>query len=112
MRACLSKEELASFALGTGAHHAELATHVEACEQCRSAARSLERTLAMGTLPESAADDRASSSLQELGFVEADPAHYAIARELALGGMGRIRVAHDRRLGRMVAIKEVLAGNR
>ena len=37
-----------------------------------------------------------------------DPAHYVIGRELARGGMGRIQIARDRRLGRDVAVKEVL----
>ncbi|HEX7699521.1 MAG TPA: serine/threonine-protein kinase [Kofleriaceae bacterium] len=40
-----------------------------------------------------------------------DPQHYAIADELARGGMGRILRAHDRRLGRAVAIKELLPGH-
>ena len=37
-----------------------------------------------------------------------DAAHYHIERDLARGGMGRIRVARDRRLGRPVALKELL----
>ena len=43
---------------------------------------------------------------QEL--VAVDPQHYVMAHELARGGMGRVLVARDRRLGRLVAIKEVL----
>jgi len=43
----------------------------------------------------------------ELATVER--AHYVIAQEIARGGMGRILSARDRRLGRRVAIKEVLA---
>src|SRR5688572_7397029 len=38
-----------------------------------------------------------------------DPRHYVMGRELAKGGMGRITAARDRRLGRPVAIKELLA---
>ena len=41
-------------------------------------------------------------------LIEVDPAHYAITREIARGGMGRIHIARDRRLGREVALKEVL----
>jgi serine/threonine protein kinase len=41
-------------------------------------------------------------------LVEVDPAHYVVEREIARGGMGRILVARDRRLGREVAVKEVL----
>jgi tetratricopeptide (TPR) repeat protein len=44
------------------------------------------------------------------GLTVVDPAHYVITREIARGGMGRIQVARDRRLGREVAVKETLAG--
>ncbi len=40
-----------------------------------------------------------------------DPARYVIGSEIARGGMGRIVAARDRRLGRTVAIKELLPGS-
>ncbi|MCX5745568.1 MAG: serine/threonine-protein kinase, partial [Proteobacteria bacterium] len=40
-----------------------------------------------------------------------DPARYLIGHEIARGGMGRILSARDRRLGRTVAIKELLPGS-
>jgi tetratricopeptide (TPR) repeat protein len=41
-------------------------------------------------------------------LLPADPDHYVLGAELARGGMGRILEARDRRLGRAVAIKELL----
>lgn len=41
-------------------------------------------------------------------LVVVDQDHYAITREIARGGMGRIQVARDRRLGRDVAVKDIL----
>jgi len=41
-------------------------------------------------------------------LTEVSRAHYDIRNELARGGMGRILVAHDRRIGRVVALKELL----
>ena len=46
----------------------------------------------------------------ELAIVERH--HYVIAGEIAKGGMGRVLAARDRRLGREVAIKELLPQNR
>jgi serine/threonine protein kinase/predicted negative regulator of RcsB-dependent stress response len=40
-----------------------------------------------------------------------DPQHYVIGREIARGGMGRIMMARDRRIGRDVAIKELLVAS-
>ncbi len=41
-----------------------------------------------------------------------DREHYVVEREIAKGGMGRVLAAWDRRLGRAVAIKELLPKNR
>ncbi len=41
-------------------------------------------------------------------LIAVDPEHYVVGDELARGGMGRISVARDRRLGRSVALKELL----
>ena len=38
-----------------------------------------------------------------------DPTHYVFATEIARGGMGRIAIARDLRLGRDVAVKEIIA---
>ncbi len=48
--------------------------------------------------------------LEELASVERH--HYAITREIARGGIGRVFEARDLRLGRQVAIKELLPQNR
>ncbi len=55
------------------------------------------------TLPSTAREQPAVAT-----FLPVDPGHYDVERELARGGMGRIRIARDRRLGRPVALKELL----
>ncbi len=45
-------------------------------------------------------------------LVAVDRHHYVATREIAKGGMGRVFEARDRRLGRQVAIKELLPRNR
>ncbi|MDC0713896.1 protein kinase [Stigmatella sp. ncwal1] len=58
---------------------------------------------------------RASSSLRPAapfpghGLPVVDPAHYALEGELAHGGIGRILRARDLRLGRPVALKQMLS---
>ena len=58
------------------------------------------------TLP---APDAPAGDLPALPVVDRN--EYVVTSELARGGMGRILRARDRRLGRPVAIKEVLPGN-
>ena len=72
-------------------------------------ASGLEHTLplASGTLP-SLPTGSGPALPDDLALSAVDPSHYVVGRELARGGMGRIRVATDRRLGRQVAIKEIL----
>ncbi|HEY5926316.1 MAG TPA: protein kinase [Kofleriaceae bacterium] len=52
----------------------------------------------------------ATRDYQELAAVERH--HYAITKEIARGGIGRVFEARDLRLGRQVAIKELLPKNR
>jgi serine/threonine protein kinase len=42
-------------------------------------------------------------------LVVVDPASYVIEGEYARGGLGRVLLAHDARLGRTVALKEILS---
>ena len=52
-------------------------------------------------------------ALRDLGeLLEVDRSRYVITREIAKGGMGRVLEARDLRLGRQVAIKELLPKNR
>ncbi|MBK9035826.1 MAG: serine/threonine protein kinase [Myxococcales bacterium] len=67
---------------------------------------SLGRASSSRIRPSTAAPAAARADYPQL--VEVDPAHYVVEREIARGGMGRILVARDRRLGRDVAVKEML----
>jgi tetratricopeptide (TPR) repeat protein/tRNA A-37 threonylcarbamoyl transferase component Bud32 len=89
-----------------------------------------ERTLAVGSVnPLSSADTvaqgpararsargtapavRAGSPDDYPTLVEVERRHFVIGQEIARGGMGRIIAARDRRLGRSVAIKELLTSS-
>ncbi len=94
----------------SGAEGASFHAHVAGCEGCRTLMEETANETADGQLrwvarlPEDAFDD---PDLLVLPTV--DPIVFAKGEELAHGGMGRITRARDRRLGREVAIKEVLA---
>ena len=62
----------------------------------------VEATLASGSPPSPAAPQRAD------GLAEVSPGLYEVDKELSRGGMGRILIARDRRIGRTVALKELL----
>ena len=70
-----------------------LDAHLAGCADCAALARSLD--------PAGEAPDHA-----ELPLVE--PAAYALGPEVARGGMGRVIAARDLRVGRPVAVKELL----
>ena len=53
--------------------------------------------------------DSAKPASDYVALTVVDRDHYADGAEIARGGMGRISLARDRRLGRRVAIKELLS---
>jgi tetratricopeptide (TPR) repeat protein len=80
---------------------AEIEAHLDDCGLCRAALADVARTEV----------DCHSSERDFATFPLIDDAHYLLGREFARGGMGRIRLARDLRLGRLVALKEtILAG--
>src|SRR5580704_7514236 len=132
IRSCLSIDELARYVGGSLAVTDRTAqeAHVDSCEHCQleiaavvRARReaSIEPTLAAGsarialaaTSPLAVGDPRpgavpAVGKADYRELVTVDPEHYVVGGEIARGGMGRIMIARDRRLGREVAIKELL----
>ena len=124
--ACLDEHGALDYLDGRGDRDSMVA-HLVGCGECRellielARAQGDERTdvATSETAPASPKALRADASLDDtteatrahlatLGLIEVDASLYEGAHELARGGMGRIRVARDRRLGRMVAVKEVL----
>ena len=70
---------------------AALAAHLEVCDDCRLLAEGLD-------------DGSAAAPV----FPVVDASAYELGPVVGHGGMGRIRIARDRRIGRRVAMKELL----
>ncbi len=68
--------------------------HLASCESCRAVSETLSPT-------QDADGDHAT-------LPKVDPAAYALGLEVARGGMGRILAARDLRIGRPIAVKELL----
>ena len=109
----LAEALLASRAAGTLApdHQRLLDDHLVACPSCMRVARELatpvmvEALVGMAELEVRPPDETAPSPA-ELTIVPR--AHYERGGEIGRGGMGRVVLARDARLGRAVAIKELL----
>ncbi len=97
MTPCLDENVLLELTEGTLDEQAlaQVELHVDGCDRCRQLVAALIRV---------DAPPGASS------FRRVDPSQYEATRELARGGMGRIRLARDQHLDRDVALKEMLPG--
>jgi WD40 repeat protein/tRNA A-37 threonylcarbamoyl transferase component Bud32 len=85
---------------------ADLDCHLATCEQCRELIAGISKQPLQWVVgvPQDAFADR-----DLLALAVVDPVMFEVESELARGGMGRVTKARDRRLGRDVAIKEVLS---
>jgi serine/threonine protein kinase len=96
---CAKFEALIAVRVGAelaGAAHTMLEEHLRDCADCRALAQTM---APVGDPPDHAT----------LPAIE--PSAYALGSEVARGGMGRIIAARDLRIGRPVAVKELLAKN-
>ncbi len=89
----------------TGAEETRFRGHLDSCVACQSVAAEHDETdwRWLVRIPEDAVE---GPELLALPMV--DPIVFVSRSEIAAGGMGRITRAFDRRLGREVAVKEVL----
>src|SRR5688572_26659571 len=96
---CLDDRTVLQFVSGhlDGADRDRVETELGRCQSCAALVAALLR------------DDEDVGGDPSLPIV--DPDVYVAGREVARGGMGRILAAHDRRLGRDVALKQLLASD-
>ena len=107
LAACPDETKIAEFVAHAlpGALTTTIEEHIADCDDCRNLVFALAGT-SSGSMPSAPAAE--VEDYRELVPVEVG--HYVLGDQIARGGMGRIRVARDRRLGRTVAIKEILDG--
>ena len=117
---CLTEDQVLAFLAPDGTaldidQRRAIEGHLDACAECLELMTLVARTSVVPRVGSSERDAPPRSVVGELGrdddyrdLVTVDPEHYVVGKEIARGGMGRITAARDRRLGRSVAIKELL----